>query len=61
MRLVDIPAARTWHPHVPASTIRRWAHEGRLPQRGTDRKGRRLYDLDDLDRLVATHRRQRAA
>lgn len=50
--LVDIPAARTWLPGVPASTIRVWVARGRLVRRGTDRRGRGLYLLCDIEALA---------
>lgn len=32
----------------PKSTIRRWAHEGLFERRGSDARGRALYDLADV-------------
>lgn len=40
--LVDGPMAAAWTGR-PESTLRRWAHEGRVT-----RYGRGLYDLDEL-------------
>jgi hypothetical protein len=36
----------------PASTIRRWAHEGRFERKGTDGGGRALYSLADVYRAA---------
>lgn len=54
-------AARIFH--VPESTIRRWASEGRLQALGTPR--RRLYDATEIEQIVQpgdewrlTHRRK---
>jgi len=33
---------------VPPGRIRRWAHRGWLPRRGTDAQGRTLYDLGEV-------------
>jgi DNA-binding transcriptional MerR regulator len=33
---------------VPPSTIRTWASRGLLNRHGTDRRGRTLYDLQDV-------------
>lgn len=41
----------------PRSTIRRWAHEGRFIRKGSDAKGRALYDLADVYR-AAMERKQ---
>lgn len=32
----------------PKSTIRRWAHQGHIERRGSDARGRALYDLADV-------------
>jgi hypothetical protein len=32
----------------PASTIRSWAHGNLITRKGVDRKGRALYDLDEV-------------
>ncbi len=55
--LVDIPALRTMWPTLAASTIRRWAHEGKLPRHGRDRRGRTLYRVSDVDDLMAKEAR----
>jgi predicted site-specific integrase-resolvase len=33
---------------IPAGTIRRWAHAGWITRRGRDRRGRTLYDYDEV-------------
>jgi hypothetical protein len=37
----------------PAGTVRRWANEGRIIRRGTDKKGRTVYRLEDVYRAAA--------
>ncbi len=49
--LVDSQAAAA-AARVPAGTIRRWAHEGRLTRHGTDHRRRTLYDLDEVTRVA---------
>lgn len=51
--MLDIAALRVAYPDVPASTIRRWASEGRLDRQGADRQGRTLYRLGDVMDLAA--------
>jgi hypothetical protein len=54
--LVDITGIREALPELPASTIRRWAHEGRLQRASWGRRGRALYRLGDIAELVTTLR-----
>jgi hypothetical protein len=54
--VLDIPSILVVYPELAASTVRRWAHEGRLEQRGTDGRGRRLYRLGDVADIVMTRR-----
>jgi hypothetical protein len=50
--LGDIHVLRVTYPTIPASTFRRWAHEGRITARG--KQGRRkLYDLAEVDAVVS--------
>lgn len=35
--------------HIPASTIRRWSHEGRLSRHGTPQRA--VYDLAELSEV----------
>ena len=35
------------------ATVRSWAHRGLLTRRGTDRRGRALYDLHEVTDLLA--------
>ena len=46
----------------PASTIRKWAqrYPDRLPRRGTDKRGRTLYSIDDAERLSSSLPRRRS-
>lgn len=37
----------------PAGTVRRWANEGRIIRRGTDKKGRTVYRLEDVYRAAS--------
>lgn len=37
----------------PASTVRRWAVEGRLVRHGKDAAGRTLYDLAEVYKVAA--------
>lgn len=47
------------YEHVPASTIRRWASEGRIVPHGHDKWGRPLYPLAEVLALAARpHRRK---
>ena len=50
-QLVDTLAAAAAVQRKPA-TVRGWAHEGRLQRKGTDDKGRALYDLGDVYRAA---------
>ena len=50
--LVDSRAA-SLATHVPAATIRTWAARGHLARRGTDARGRTLYDLDEVHECAA--------
>lgn len=53
--LVDTVAAAAAAGRA-ASSVRRWAHEGRLVRQGTDRQGRALYDLADVYRIASNQR-----
>jgi hypothetical protein len=50
--LADTQAIAVFAGRKPA-TIRSWAHRGLLTRRGTDQRGRALYDLDEAADLVA--------
>ena len=52
--LVDTQAAAV-AVGLAASTIRGWAHAGKLARRGRDGRGRTLYDLADVYDLAAGH------
>lgn len=54
--LVDAAAFRRYYPEIPASTVRWWAHTGRITRHGVDGHGRVLYRVGDLLAAVA-HRR----
>ena len=43
------------HYDLPASTLRRWASEGRITRYGTP--GRARYDALEVEQLLAWHRR----
>jgi hypothetical protein len=43
--LLDGPMAAAWTGR-PESTLRRWAHEGRITRYGTARQA--MYDMDEL-------------
>lgn len=45
---------------VAAATVRSWAHRGRLPLAGRDRRGRALYRLADVAVVEKATRRARA-
>jgi hypothetical protein len=45
--LVDTTTAAAWTGR-PESTIRRWAHEGRITRHGQPRRDRARWDLDEL-------------
>ncbi|WNM65735.1 MerR-like helix-turn-helix DNA binding domain protein [Arthrobacter phage Vulpecula] len=53
--LVDSVAAATAAGVKPA-TLRGWAHRGLLERKGTDSKGRAVYDLADVYRTAGAVR-----
>lgn len=55
MPLVDTIAAAA-AVDVPAGVIRKWAYRGDLTRRGTDEKGRTLYDLQQVHDTAAAYR-----
>ena len=44
----------------PRSTIRRWAHQGLLDRKGSDARGRALYDLAAVYRLSVRFPKRKA-
>lgn len=50
--LADTQAIAFFARRSPA-TVRSWAHRGLLTRRGTDQRGRALYDLNEVAELVA--------
>lgn len=59
--VVDIKGAREVFPEIPASTIRRWAHEGRLERAAWGERNRALYRLSDITALVTTRQGRESA
>ena len=57
MILADTHAIAILTSRTP-STIRTWAHRGRLTRRGTDWRGRALYSLDDAEAILDQQRRR---
>jgi DNA-binding transcriptional MerR regulator len=49
--LADTQAIAVLTGRSPA-TIRSWAHRGLISRKGTDRKGRALYDVDGAQALA---------
>jgi hypothetical protein len=58
--LVDGPALAE-HLGMPRGTFRRWAAQTGLPRRGTDDRGRALYDVGEALRHAERHGRGCAA
>lgn len=55
VRLVDTGAAAVAVKRAP-STVRWWAHTGKLERKGTDKQGRALYDLGDVYKIAGGKR-----
>lgn len=59
-RLADTLAAASLVQVAPA-TVRQWASRGLLTRRGTDARGRTLYDLAEVQEVADLRRRERAS
>jgi DNA-binding transcriptional MerR regulator len=58
--LLTVKAAASWLSVGP-STIRTWAHRGKITAAGTDSRGRNLYRAGDLALIHAPAKRNRAS